>query len=153
MSGVPGCGKSTLAQQLGYPVYGADDWFDNYQSYDPRLLKKAHNWARLEAFKTLKTQHAILDNTHLRHKDIKTTVEQARKCNYRIVMLAFIPDEKARQNWQKRQIHNVSPQQYNKMWQRANNRYHWSFVDHVIICNEKTPEQIKEEICLYLTAN
>lgn len=43
--GLPGAGKSTLAADLGGPVFAADDFFldpDGVYRFDPKLLPQAH---------------------------------------------------------------------------------------------------------------
>lgn len=58
--GLPGSGKTTLAEQLRYPVFEADQYFidseTNEYKFDASKLKMAHKWCQL------RVEHSMEDN-------------------------------------------------------------------------------------------
>lgn len=72
MRGVPGCGKSHLANQIEGTgvVLSSDDFFINHRgqyAFNPMLLSEAHDWNRKRAERELKgrVNPIIIDNTNL----------------------------------------------------------------------------------------
>ena len=60
LRGIPGCGKSTLAEQLSqggkYPILSADMYFedtDGNYNWNPAELKNAHGWCLGETEKSM----------------------------------------------------------------------------------------------------
>jgi predicted kinase len=95
LRGVPGCGKSTVAETIaaqGGKVISADNFFikeDGTYDFDINKLGDAHNWAQSEAEKALSSGIAkvVIANTNSREKEMKPYQKMGEKYNYRVHVL------------------------------------------------------------------
>lgn len=85
--GLPGAGKSTLAQhlstELGYRHFEADMFFIDEQgkyTFDPNRLSDAHHWCQGETQIALKRgERVIVSNTFVEKWEIEPYVKMARQ--------------------------------------------------------------------------
>ena len=74
LRGLPGAGKTSLAQELGWPYFEADQFFtneDGVYSFDATQLPEAHAWCFEEATKALsKGINVIVSNTSTRESEV-----------------------------------------------------------------------------------
>ena len=90
MRGLPGSGKSTIAEKLGKDgvVLGSDDFFmvDGEYVFDPDALGYAHFWNQGRVEEAMKQQISpiVADNTNVQAWEMKPYVEMAIKYGYKI---------------------------------------------------------------------
>ena len=86
--GLPGAGKSSLAEALCHDVYSADMYFERTGEYhfDPKELPIAHEWCRSHVESALHAEVPTIGvaNTFTRDWEMKAYFELAEKYNYRI---------------------------------------------------------------------
>lgn len=101
LRGVPGCGKSTLAETLiriadaaskTTKVCSADQfWIDDDGEYkfDMRRLREAHEWCREQYSQALAdgVEFIIVDNTNTQLKEMQHYLEEGRGAGYRVTTL------------------------------------------------------------------
>lgn len=73
--GLPGSGKTTLAQSMaGYIHFEADQFFDYFWvgGFDPKRLKHAHAWCLKSTMDALaEGRHVVVSNTFTQHWEMK----------------------------------------------------------------------------------
>jgi predicted kinase len=95
LRGVPGCGKSTVAEVLSekgkYPVCTADDFFmvDGKYEWNPKQLGVAHKWCQDKCRKALEagTERVIIANTSTRTEDYNTYAKMGTIRGYTVFSL------------------------------------------------------------------
>lgn len=99
LRGLPGCGKSTLANQLTNPtcVFEADKYFmvDGIYQFEMSKLHEAHKWCQQSVedemiFKTDRSTEfvestIVVSNTNTTPKEMKPYEELAEKYGYMVV--------------------------------------------------------------------
>jgi predicted kinase len=113
LRGLPGAGKSTLANQLSPNVCEADMYFmrnGEYQ-FDMNGLPAAHFWcrSRCEAFMQNGEDTIVVSNTLTSNKELEPYIEMAEKYGYRVVSVVV---ENRHGN---KSIHNVPDETMDKM--------------------------------------
>lgn len=117
IKGLPGSGKSTIAQQVA-PLANAaaDDFFDEYYNgkFIPQKIKNAHEWCRLEIQRFMEIGHPVVavHNTFTQPWESKPYFDLAEKHGY---MVHSIIVENHHGN---RSIHQVPPETVAKMKER-----------------------------------
>jgi predicted kinase len=91
LRGLPGAGKSTLANQLSSNICEADMYFmrnGEYQ-FDMNLLGAAHMWCRMRCEDFMKDEQptVVVSNTLTSEKELKPYIEFAEKYGYQIISL------------------------------------------------------------------
>ena len=91
LRGLPGQGKSTVAQDLGGEVVSADDYFvvDGKYEFDATKLKEAHKYAR-ELFQIHldnAVEKIVVDNTNTQEWEFKDYKEKALERDYKVIEL------------------------------------------------------------------
>jgi predicted kinase len=91
LRGLPGAGKSTLANQLSSNICEADMYFmrnGEYQ-FDMNLLGAAHMWCRMKCEDFMKDEQPtiVVSNTLTSEKELKPYIELAEKYGYQIISL------------------------------------------------------------------
>ena len=92
MQGVPGSGKTTIAQELSDWIVSADDWMidenGNYK-FDKEQLPAAHqdcqDRARLKMLRGLSP--VVVDNTNIKQTHIEPYLALARDHGYTVVVI------------------------------------------------------------------
>ncbi len=85
--GVPGSGKSTFAELICDLVVTADDYFmrDGEYKFNPKKLKNAHAWARIQAEDYMKAgEDFAVANTSTTEWEMKAYYELAALYGYRV---------------------------------------------------------------------
>jgi predicted kinase len=92
LRGLPGAGKSTLANSLGGMQIEADKYFmdgDEYK-FDPSKLKEAHAWCQFiveEEMNYLKEERITVSNTFTQEWEMQPYFDLAEKYGYRVYSL------------------------------------------------------------------
>ena len=100
LRGVPGCGKTSLAEFLinsieGAEAYAADDYFTDQDSgkydFDASLLPLAHSTCKLNVEEAMESQVPVIvvHNTSTTGKEIAPYLELAGKYNYQVTSLVI----------------------------------------------------------------
>jgi predicted kinase len=89
LRGLPGAGKSTLAQQLGGVHIEADHFFINLAGsykFDPTKLKDAHAWcvSKTEHCMELSLENIIVSNTFTQEWEMENYYELAKQYGYTV---------------------------------------------------------------------
>lgn len=97
LRGVPGCGKSSLAELLADmgdnvgTICTADDYFvvNGEYKFEPSKLGEAHEVCKNKAMEAMANgeRRIILANTNCRKKDLTTYKTLAKKYNYTVFVL------------------------------------------------------------------
>lgn len=86
--GLPGSGKSSLAESLCNEVWSADQYFEKHGEYlfDATKLKEAHEWCRAHVENSMaeKTEIIGVANTFTQEWEMKSYFDLAKKYDYRI---------------------------------------------------------------------
>ena len=90
--GISSCGKTSLAQSLGFPYFEADQYFTNEKGeykFDATKLAKAHNYckANVEDAMIRGDPRIIQSNTNTRISEIQPYLDLAAKYNYKVFSL------------------------------------------------------------------
>ena len=90
--GISSCGKTSLAQSLGFPYFEADQYFINEKGeykFDATKLAKAHNYckANVEDAMIRGESRIIQSNTNIRISEIQPYLDLAAKYNYKVFSL------------------------------------------------------------------
>jgi adenylate kinase family enzyme len=94
--GIPGCGKSTLANVLAANcdsvICCADDYFrgtDGSYNFIPEYLGEAHSQCQAKARKGISEnkERIIIDNVNATTAQLMPYIEMAEKANYRVISL------------------------------------------------------------------
>jgi dephospho-CoA kinase len=93
--GLPGAGKSTVAELLSdefYPVISADDFFTletGAYNFDVNKLHEAHAWCRDWVVKWMKEnkEKIFVANTFTTESEVKSYYEIAREYDYNVISL------------------------------------------------------------------
>ena len=90
--GLPGSGKTTLAQQLA-PDFNvaADEWFDKFNDgkFDPNYLKDAHTWCKNEFVHFCENNEPVVavHNTFTRKHEYEDYVHIAKQIGYQVFVI------------------------------------------------------------------
>lgn len=91
LRGIPGSGKSSLAESLGGVNFEADQYFmkDGDYRFDPTQLKEAHQFcqAQTEAAMQSSSERVIVSNTFTQEWEMEPYFEFAKKYGYRVYSL------------------------------------------------------------------
>ena len=94
MRGVPGCGKSHLANQMKGrgSVLSTDDFFMNHRGqyvFNPTLLSEAHDWNKKRTERELKARvnPIIIDNTNLEAWEMQPYISMALRYKYAVELV------------------------------------------------------------------
>ena len=95
LRGVPGCGKSTLADQmvtLGFAdvSYEADEYFTigGEYKFDPTKLHQAHQWCQDMTRSALrKGRYVVVSNTSTTEKEVEVYRQMAQECGSEFISL------------------------------------------------------------------
>jgi predicted kinase len=91
LRGVPGCGKTTLAKNLGGVICEADQYFMQEEKYlwSFENLEKAHQfcWDKCEKALADGEPVVVVANTNIREKDVIAYYELGRKYEYNVFVL------------------------------------------------------------------
>lgn len=124
MRGVPGCGKSTKAQEIAtkhreagsfVQVFSTDDFWGNPYTFVPGKIREAHLWnqhrsmlSMIELSTSDRGGVLIIDNTHVSAWEMRPYINPAKLLGFDIEIVepttpwAFDAEECARRN-----VHNV----------------------------------------------
>lgn len=111
--GVPGAGKSTLAENLTLFNYAADDYFGaTGRQWDKELLKAAHDWCKrqVELAMTHEVEEIAVNNTFTRKWEYEPYIEMAQKHGYEVVEIIVKSNFKS--------VHNVPQEKVEEMRRR-----------------------------------
>lgn len=110
--GLPGAGKSTLAQLFGLPVFEADQFFDD-RDFDPAELQEAHDWCFDKALQKLVFgKSVVVANTSTTAWEVQRYEELARVTNSRLISIV-VENRHGGQS-----IHDVPKETIHKMRER-----------------------------------
>ena len=87
LRGLPGAGKSTLAEQLANTHLEADMYFskDGEYKFDATKLKDAHEWCRFECERAMVWNLKIaVSNTFTQEWEMKAYYDLAKQYGYRV---------------------------------------------------------------------
>lgn len=119
LRGVPGCGKSTLANSLNGVVCEADQyWITNgVYKFDPAKLPYAHNYckANVEHAMIEGEPRIIVSNTSVKESDLEPYYKLAKLYNYKVFSL-IVENRHSGSN-----IHNVPVVKLEEMEQKLRN--------------------------------
>jgi predicted kinase len=91
LRGVPGCGKTTLAESLGGVYFEADKFFmvNGEYKFDYTKLKQAHDLCRHSTEAAMNTGHerVIVSNTFTTEEQMQPYLDLAKEYKYRVVSL------------------------------------------------------------------
>ncbi len=86
LRGLPGSGKTTLAESLGGSHMEADKYFtyDGKYEFDVTKLKDAHDWCQnaVRVFMENKSKRVVVSNTFTQEWEMDTYFELAEKYGY-----------------------------------------------------------------------
>lgn len=121
LRGLPGAGKSTLANQLSEDHFEADMYFTNESGqylYNPNYIKQAHQWCQNQVLECMeshknKSSHSIcVSNTFTQEWEMEHYFELAKTYGYRVFTLIV------ESRHQSGNIHNVPDEIIEKMKKR-----------------------------------
>jgi predicted kinase len=93
LRGLPGAGKSTLANQLSEDHFEADMYFTNESGqylYNPQYIKQAHQWCQNQVLECMeshknKSRHSIcVSNTFTQKWEMDSYYKMAESYGYRV---------------------------------------------------------------------
>ena len=91
LRGIPGAGKSTLAETMVGHRFETDQYFMDGTEYkfDASKLKEAHKWCQesVEVCMTTSFNDIIVSNTFTQEWEMKPYLDMAKKHGYRVVSL------------------------------------------------------------------
>ena len=118
LRGLPGSGKTTLANQLGGSLVEADRYFMVYGEYkfDASKLKEAHAWCRNQVKEWMETNdrgfdvpRIVVSNTFTQEWEMKPYYDLAKEYGY-IVFSLIVENRHGGQN-----VHNVPEEVIDRM--------------------------------------
>jgi predicted kinase len=118
LRGLPGAGKSTLAQLFSTAFWvEADKYFedlDGNYNFDTTKLREAHEWCQgvVDSYMRNDIEKIIVSNTFTTEKEIKPYIELAKKYGYRVTT-AIIENRHGNKS-----VHNVPDETMDKMKKR-----------------------------------
>jgi len=151
MRGISGSGKSTIAKILAEKKNGkicsTDDFFiiNGEYKFDPSKLKENHE-KNFEKFKELIDKGAeviIVDNTNLRYWEAEKYIKEAKKHNYKVIVVNIIPPKDPKV-LAKRNSHGVPLEAIKQMYERFSSEspMSWKGVDYVETLSQDEIEDI-----------
>ena len=121
LRGLPGSGKTTLANSLGGKHLEADMYFmnDGVYEFDASKLREAHDWCRKEVFRSMATNWSriIVSNTFTQEWEMEEYMELGNRYQYKIYSLIV---ENRHSESESSNIHNVPNETIKKMRERFN---------------------------------
>ena len=155
MRGISGSGKSTIASVLAERNNGiicsTDDYFivDGEYKFDPSKLAENHqkNFERFKELLEKGEETIIVDNTNLKYWEAKNYIKEAKKHNYRVMVMNIIPPEDPKV-LAERNSHGVPLEVIEQMYERFNSEspLSWIGVDFVqTLPQDEVTEIIKQE--------
>ena len=91
LRGLPGSGKTTLAESLGGQHMEADKYFtyEGKYEFDVTKLKDAHDWCQnaVRVFMENKNKRVVVSNTFTQEWEMKPYFDLAEKHGYRVYSL------------------------------------------------------------------
>ena len=130
MRGLPGSGKTTLANQIIKPggvVISTDDYFldrEGRYCFDRNKISNAHSWNQQRAFKHTRKEKTpiIVDNTNIELWEMKPYIKIALENNYHVEFLEPSTDWKFNPKiLSKTNLHNVPREKIEDMMSRFQN--------------------------------
>ena len=121
LRGLPGSGKTTLANQLGGSLVEADRYFMEYGEYkfDASKLKEAHAWCREQVQNWMETNdrgfdvpRIVVSNTFTQEWEMKPYYDLAREHGYMVFSL-IVENRHGGKN-----VHNVPEDKIEQMRKR-----------------------------------
>jgi hypothetical protein len=121
LRGLPGSGKTTLANQLGGSLVEADRYFMEYGDYkfDASKLKEAHAWCREQVQNWMETNgrgfdvpRIVVSNTFTQEWEMKPYYDLAKEHGYMVFSL-IVENRHGGQN-----VHNVPEDKIEQMRKR-----------------------------------
>lgn len=90
--GLPGSGKTTLAELLSPVVMSTDSYFEDFvdgqtvYNFDPTKLREAHEWCQKHAGLHMELGKPIVAvaNTFTQEWEMQAYFDMAKKCGYRV---------------------------------------------------------------------
>ena len=90
--GLPGCGKTTLAQRLGFAVFEADNFFmkDGVYQFNPALLRDAHAECQRLAREALEMGNGcVVSNTFTQRWEMQPYIQMAQETDTRLTVVSL----------------------------------------------------------------
>lgn len=121
LRGLPGSGKTTLANQLGGSLVEADRYFMEYGEYkfDASKLKEAHAWCKEQVQNWMETNgrgfdvpRIVVSNTFTQEWEMKSYYDLAREHGYMVFSL-IVENRHGGKN-----VHNVPEDKIEQMRKR-----------------------------------
>lgn len=118
LRGLPGSGKTSIAELIGKAICSADDFLmrDGEYKWSPNSIHASHKWCqrKAELFMKRSVDKVIICNTSTTEKELKPYIDLGNKYGYKIFCLIV---ENRHGNIS---IHNVPDQTLEKMRNRFN---------------------------------
>ena len=111
LRGVSGSGKSTFSKRIKNATIHSTDYYfykNGIYIFNKKKLRDFHQ-KNFEEFKNSikrKKRNIIIDNTNLVYEFVKPYIKEAKKNNYRVILVDFIP--KGRELHYEKNIHKVA---------------------------------------------
>ena len=110
--GLPGSGKSDLADSLGLPVYSADDFFyelgKGTYAYDPSRIKEAHEACQNNTRLSLQVKEgAVVANTFAKRWELEPYINMAREFGVRLTIMDLFDGGLTDEQLAERNLHDV----------------------------------------------
>jgi predicted kinase len=110
--GLPGSGKTSLAEKLSMPVFSADDFF--YQlgggsySYDPSRIREAHESCQSRTLEALKSgKGAVVANTFAKRWELEPYLAMAKQLGVKITVVDLYDGGLTDEELAARNLHDV----------------------------------------------